>query len=144
MPEALPGFPPLGESVIIAADTVVALEGVIFGKPRNPAEALCFLQALVGTTHEVLTGCAVLYKGEMTSFFARTAVTFWNCPTPLLAAYAATDEVLDKAGAYAIQGNGAFLVEKIEGSFTNVVGLPVAELAAALLEKGIASPCGVS
>ena len=139
-----PALPLLDDCVIVAADTVVALEGTIFGKPQTPEQAFAFLQTLAGKTHEVITGCAIIYRGETTAFFTTTAVTFWNCPTPLLLAYAATDEVMDKAGAYAIQGNGAFLVETIDGSFTNVVGLPVAELAMAFLEKGIASPSRVS
>ena len=126
--------------IIIAADTVVALDGQIFGKPAHAAEALSFLTRLSGRTHEVTTGVAVAHAARIISFHNTTRVTFWDCPPALLQAYAADGEVLDKAGAYAIQGKGAFLVREICGSWTNVVGLPVTELAQCLLNNALAVP----
>lgn len=123
-------------AVIIAADTVVALGGRILGKPRNPEEALEFLRLLSGTTHEVITGCALESTGPRERFFCRTLVSMWACPDELLAAYAAGGEPMDKAGAYAIQGQGAVLVDSIRGSWSNVVGLPLAETVQALLRMG--------
>ncbi len=126
--------------VILGADTVVVLDGEILGKPSDAAEALSFLTRLAGRTHEVITGCAVWADAALTTFAAHTRVTMWDCPPALLARYAASGEPLDKAGAYAIQGAGAFLVESIEGSWSNVVGLPVAELIQVLLEKNAVVP----
>lgn len=129
---------PVRESLIIAADTVVALDGRIYGKPANHEEAFHFLSQLAGKTHEVTTGVALSLHGQVTAFVVTSQVTFWECPPSLLRAYAEDQEVLDKAGAYAIQEKGAFLVQSINGSWTNVVGLPVAELVQVLLDKGYA------
>ena len=132
-----PVFPPLpANGVVIAADTVVALEGRILGKPENPAQALDFLRLLSGKTHEVITGCALESKGLCERFASRTWVSMWKCPDELLAAYAWGGEPMDKAGAYAIQGEGALLVDSIRGSWSNVVGLPMAEIIQALLRMG--------
>ena len=134
-PETLPS-----NAVIIAADTVVALNGRILGKPENHEEALQFLRLLSGTTHEVITGCALESTGLHRHFFCRSLVSMWACPDALLAAYAAGGEPMDKAGAYAVQGQGAMLVESIHGSWSNVVGLPLAETIQALLEVGAIVP----
>lgn len=123
------------ESLILGADTVVSLDDHIFGKPQSNQEALAFLEQLRGKTHDVITGCALLYKGIPCTFFCTTQVTFWQCPDELLYQYAMDDEVLDKAGAYAIQGKGSFLVKEISGSWSNVVGLPVAELVETLVKN---------
>jgi septum formation protein len=123
-------------AVIMAADTVVALDGRILGKPRDPEEALEFLRLLSGTTHEVITGCALEGNGLREHFACRTLVSMWKCPDELLAAYATGGEPMDKAGAYAIQGEGAVLVDSIQGSWSNVVGLPLAEIIQALLRMG--------
>ena len=120
-------------AVLIAADTVVALNGRIFGKPQSPEEALDFLRQLAGKTHEVITGCALEGLGTYEHFACRTQVSMWNCPDALLTAYAHSGEPMDKAGAYAIQGKGAFLVDSIQGSWSNVVGLPLAEVIQGLL-----------
>lgn len=123
-------------AVIIAADTVVALNGRILGKPRDHAQALEFLRLLSGTTHEVITGCALESTSLREYFSCRALVRMWPCPDELLAAYAAGKEPMDKAGAYAIQGEGAVLVDSIRGSWSNVVGLPLAEIIQALLRMG--------
>ena len=134
-PDALPAALP-ANAVIIAADTVVTLNGRILGKPEDSAQALEFLRLLSGKTHEVITGCAMESNGPCERFAARTWVSMWDCPDELLAAYAAGGEPMDKAGAYAIQGEGAILVDSIRGSWSNVVGLPMAEIIQALLRMG--------
>ncbi|NHZ48464.1 Maf family protein, partial [Nitratidesulfovibrio liaohensis] len=129
--------------VVIAADTVVALHGEIMGKPRDRMDAVRMLSRLAGHTHEVVSACCVaLPDGNSETFHAATRVTMWDAPAAALAAYAATGEPDDKAGAYGIQGVGAFLVESIDGSWSNVVGLPVAELVRLLLHHGVIEPKG--
>ena len=86
------------------------------------------LRGLAGNTHRVITGCALLAAGMSHTFAVQSHVRMWNCPDDLLRAYAFSGEPMDKAGAYAVQGMGAFLVESITGSWSNVVGLPLAEL----------------
>jgi septum formation protein len=125
VPEATP--------LIIAADTIVVLRKRILGKPRDPAEALDMLRSLAGKTHTVTTACALVSARERRLFAAHSRVRLWDCPDALLRAYAAGGEAEDKAGAYAVQGAGAALVQSIAGSWSNVVGLPLAELIRALL-----------
>ncbi len=118
------------DDCIIAADTVVALDHCIFGKPRDQKEALHFLQRLQGRTHQVTSGLAVLYKKrhikEITT--ETTSVTFDTFDHTVLQAYVQSGEPMDKAGAYGIQGKGTFLVRSICGSYSNVVGLPMSTL----------------
>lgn len=125
-------------SVILAADTVVSMRGKIFGKPENPEHALAMLACLNGQTHQVFTAFYLNYFGDgrrcSYAQCERTDVTFANWSQEILANYAHSPEPADKAGSYAIQGYGAFLVKKISGSWTNVVGLPLEELVAALLK----------
>lgn len=151
--------PDLAGAVIIAADTVVLLDGHIYGKPKDKAMALTMLRTLAGQTHSVITGCALLHLParlskslgnaaalsppeamEAATFAVKSRVTLWQAPDELLQAYAANGEALDKAGAYAVQGMGAFLVQAIEGSWTNVVGLPMAELLHHMLHLGALRP----
>jgi septum formation protein len=114
---------------VLGADTAVVLDGRIFGKPRDEAEAETFLRRLSGRTHEVMSGVALREPGGAErSDVAVTRVRFRRLEQPDLAWYLATGEWKDRAGAYAIQGKGAALVEDIEGDFWNVVGLPVAAL----------------
>lgn len=129
------------ESVIIAADTVVALDGVIMGKPESPAEALAMLRRLSGRVHTVASGCCVLLPGgKRKTFHAITRVTMWDAPDEALGAYVRSGEPMDKAGAYGIQGIGGFLVKQVEGSWSNVVGLPLAELVSLLLHEQAIEP----
>lgn len=115
--------------LVLGADTVVALGGEVLGKPRDAGHALEMLARLRGAEHAVHTGvCIVREDKSAQDFVATTRVFFWDAPMEMIEAYAASEEVLDKAGAYAIQGNGAFLVREIEGSYTNVVGLPLARV----------------
>ena len=111
--------------VILAADTTVVLDGEIFGKPESPADAVAMLARLQGRTHEVMTAVAVACDGEVAQALDVSRVTFRPADRATLEAYAATGEPLDKAGAYAIQGLGAPLVERVEGDFFGVMGLPL-------------------
>jgi septum formation protein len=114
---------------VLGADTAVVLDGRVFGKPRDEREAETFLRRLSGRTHEVMSGIAVREPGGAErSDVAVTRVRFRRLETPDLAWYLATEEWRERAGAYAIQGRGAALVEEIEGDYWNVVGLPVAAL----------------
>jgi septum formation protein len=120
-----------GRGLVIGADTIVVCEGRILGKPKETDEALAFLLRLSGRTHQVITGVAVVQAetGRAQVAIAVTAVRMRAFGPEEAAAYVATGEPLDKAGAYAIQGQGALLVERIEGDYFNVVGLPLATLA---------------
>ncbi len=114
--------------VVIAADTTVSINGQIIGKPASRAEALDILRTLSGRTHTVFTGLAVLAPSRTTSAIVTSEVTFIQAGEDLLAWYADTDEPYDKAGAYGLQGAGSMLVARVQGSVTNVVGLPLAQL----------------
>ena len=125
-------------SFTLGADTVVALEGEILGKPRDRRHALDMLLRLSGKSHVVISACCCcLPDGTARHVAGEARVHFLPWPRDVLAAYAATDEVLDKAGAYAIQGQGAFLAQRVEGSVSAVVGLPMAQLVSLLLELGV-------
>lgn len=131
----LAGPPPY---TVIAADTVVLRKERILGKPRDADAAYAMLCKLAGHAHSVVTGCAIRVAGETPVTFAvRSGVSMWACPKAMLWAYANSGEPLDKAGAYAVQGAGAFLVERAEGSWSNVVGLPLAELVRELARLGV-------
>jgi len=114
-------------SPVLAADTLVCCEGRILGKPADAAQAAAMLAWLAGRTHEVLTGVALRDPASRTlrEHVARTRVTFRPLDAAQIAAYLAKVHVLDKAGAYALQDHGFDLVERIEGSRTNVIGLPM-------------------
>jgi septum formation protein len=114
---------------VLGADTAVVLDGRVFGKPGDEAEAETFLRRLSGRTHEVMSGIALREPdGAERSDVAVTRVRFRRLEPPDLAWYLATGEWRERAGAYAIQGRGAALVEEIGGDYWNVVGLPVAAL----------------
>ena len=128
-----------GRGVVIGADTIVVCEGHVMGKPRTPDEAREFLLRLAGRTHQVITGLAVVEAGSGRAEVAAsvTAVRMRPFGPAEAAAYVATGEPLDKAGAYAIQGRGAVLVDRIEGDYFNVVGLPLATLTELLRHFGL-------
>lgn len=127
-----------GDSLpVIAADTVVVAEGVILGKPQNEEDAVEMLKQLSGKTHKVMTGIAVSYAGEMFAEVCETEVVFRELTDEEIKKYVATGEPLDKAGAYGIQGMGAVLVEKINGCYNNVVGLPLTRLQLILAKLGV-------
>lgn len=124
---------------VIGADTIVLKGGVILGKPGSLDEARAMLKRLSGQTHKVLTGYAICCKARQ-RFFSETITTdvlFKNLSDDEIEWYIHTDEPFDKAGAYAIQGLGTFLVKSINGSYTNVVGLPVCEVLEFLIREGV-------
>ena len=127
---------------ILGADTVVVRDGRILGKPKDRQVALEVLLALSGRKHLVHTGFCLMNGGERVSAcrVVTTEVCFASFAEDIAAAYVATGEPLDKAGAYGIQGMGGFLVERISGSYSNVVGLPLAEVVGELLRYGVAEP----
>lgn len=158
------------QPVILAADTVVAVDGDILGKPENPAHALRMLERLNGRGHEVISAVCLLLPADaafgaahatgpagsntdmnmdecsvdsfrMLSFSDTSRVFLHRWPQTVLQAYLDTGEPHDKAGAYAIQGQGAVLVERVDGSWSTVVGLPVTQLAQVMLERGLILPC---
>ena len=112
--------------VVIGADTVVIVEGDVFGKPRDQDDARRMLRCLSGRSHDVLTGVALLCGTERRNSVERTRVTMVELDDSTLEWYVASGEPTDKAGAYGVQGIGSRFIERIEGSYTNVVGLPVA------------------
>lgn len=125
------------DTYVIGADTVVALDGKIFGKPRDIEDAKRMLKSLSGKTHSVFTGyCVVCPKtGAAVSKCEETKVTFREMTDSEIDAYIKTREPMDKAGAYGIQGKGSLFVEKIEGDYFNVVGLPVCALGKLLRDE---------
>ena len=124
-------------ALVIGADTVVALEGRIYGKPADEKQAVQTLSELSGKTHQVITGVALVYGDAFFSFHESTDVTFRELDDETIRAYVATKDPLDKAGAYGIQSGGACLVDHIDGDYDNVVGLPVTRLARMLEKLGI-------
>lgn len=116
------------DALVIAADTIVVIDGVILGKPHDRADAVRMLKMLQGRVHEVLTGLSVCVDGRVMSHVERTRVKFRALGEEEISAYVSTGECDDKAGAYAVQGKGSLLVEGIEGDYFNVVGLPVCRL----------------
>lgn len=126
---------------VLAADTTVVLGPELLGKPRDAAEARGMLSRLSGRTHEVHTGVAIAGRaGDST--VVRTRVTFRTLSAGEIDWYVGTGEPLDKAGSYAIQGKGGFMVASVEGSPTNVIGLPLGETLALLSRAGVPLPWG--
>ncbi len=124
--------------LVIAADTIGVLDGVVLEKPIDAADAQRMLMSMSGRSHEVLTGVTVALHGSkearVRSKVVRTVVHFKVLNQREIAHYVGSGEPLDKAGSYGIQGGAGFMVEKISGSFSNVVGLPMAELVSLLSE----------
>jgi nucleoside triphosphate pyrophosphatase len=125
----------------LGADTVVVLGGEVLGKPRDDADAEGMLRRLSGCTHEVMTGYEVYDKEGMRGYgeVVTTRVEFKPLSPQEIRAYVATGGPRDKAGAYAIQGHAAYMVRRVEGSYTNVVGLPLCEVVEALRRVGAVS-----
>jgi len=126
-------------SVVLAADTIVVTDGSPLGKPASPDQARDMLRRLSGRVHEVLTGVWLgrTDDGRSASLVETSRVRFHSCPESVVRWYVSTGEPMDKAGAYAVQGLGALLVAEVEGSWTNVVGLPVEKLAPMLNRIGL-------
>ncbi len=113
------------QDCVIAADTIVYLEGDILGKPHTPDVAKAYLTRMQGKTHVVYTGLAVLKNGNEDVRISETKVTFVPMTEREIDAYVATGEPLDKAGAYGVQGPGGVFVDRVEGNYFNVIGLPL-------------------
>ena len=123
--------------VVLGADTVVFQDGAVYGKPKDAEDARSMLRSFAGRRHDVVTGVAIIAKdGTCYTDAAETKVFFADLTDDEIAAYIATGEPMDKAGAYAVQGRAAAFIPRIEGSFSNVVGLPLAEVASLLREAG--------
>jgi len=127
------------EKWVVGADTIVLKDDAILGKPGSKAEARAMLKQLSGQTHQVLTGYAICCKAKNRKFSetVKTEVLFKSLTDKEIEWYIHTKEPFDKAGAYAIQGLGTFLVKSINGSYTNVVGLPVCEVIEFLIKEGV-------
>ncbi len=125
-----------GEGIVLAADTVVSLDGAILGKPKDEEEAKRMLEELSGRRHDVITAVALLWEGGERVEHETTCVEFRELSETEISSYVAGGEPMDKAGAYAVQGEGRGLVSSLDGSFTNVVGLPIELTARMLAEAG--------
>ena len=127
------------DAVVLAADTLVALDDRIIGKPADLSEAAQILQRLSGRTHQVCSAVAIYQQalGKSAVFHESSRVRFRRLSDAMIQSYLAKVDTLDKAGAYAAQGSGAEIIAKIEGSFTNVVGLPMEKTVAELAKFGI-------
>lgn len=130
------------DSWVISGDTIVCLKETILGKPEDENHAVEMLMLLSGREHTVKTGFCVSHgvKGVSVSRLVATTVQFWHFSRAVARAYVATGEPLDKAGAYGIQGKGGCLVKTITGSYSNVVGLPLCEVIAVLMDNKVIYP----
>ncbi len=131
------------EHVVIGADTSVVFHDEILGKPRDDVHGLQMLQQLRGCSHQVMTGFAVLAGDEQLVEMVTSSVTFHPFPDEVLQGYVASGDGRDKAGGYGMQSKGAFLVQEITGSHSNVIGLPMTELVQVLLDIGAIAPISV-
>ncbi|MEI6189913.1 MAG: Maf family nucleotide pyrophosphatase [Chitinophagia bacterium] len=126
------------DQCIVAADTIVVLEGAVLGKPSDASEAITSLQALSGKSHQVITGVVVLYQGQSHSFSETTNVTFHELTKEQIEFYVENYKPFDKAGGYAIQEwIGVVGIQSIQGDFYNVMGLPVSKLLQKIKQLGI-------
>jgi septum formation protein len=125
---------------VLAADTTVAIAGEILGKPNDRADAERILKTLSGTQHRVLTAVALQFEGRFEVAVSESLVTFTALDAERISAYVQSGEPFDKAGAYAIQGRAAAFVERLEGSYTGVMGLPLFETSNLLRKFGIQVP----
>lgn len=125
------------EDIVIGADTIVVLDDIVYGKPKDAADACRMLGELSGRTHSVWTGIAVVRAGVCMSEAVETRVSIAAITPQEIMRYVATGEPLDKAGAYAVQGHGAVFVERIDGCYFNVVGLPLNALSRLLTTAGV-------
>lgn len=133
----------LGDVLVIGADTVVASEGKILGKPSSQKDAVKMLQSLQGREHEVYTGVTIMARegneNRKKTFHEKTKVVFYPMSDEEIRSYVNTGEPMDKAGAYGIQGKSAVFIKEVSGDYNNVVGLPLARLYQELKNMGIES-----
>jgi len=130
----------LQKKPVLVADTTVALANEILGKPADRADAERILALLSGTQHRVLTAVAITFEGRVEMAVSESLVTFATIDAERIAAYVKSGEPFDKAGAYAVQGRAAAFIERIEGSYTGIMGLPLYETTRLLAKFGIAVP----
>ena len=130
----------LQKKPVLVADTTVALANEILGKPADRADAERMLALLSGTQHRVLTAVAITFEGRVEMAVSESLVTFAPIGAEHIAAYVKSGEPFDKAGAYAVQGRAAAFIERIEGSYTGIMGLPLYETTRLLAKFGIAVP----
>lgn len=132
-----------GDAIVLGADTVVAFGDKILGKPKDEMDAEQMLSMLSGNTHSVYTGVSIVVKqsgqSRAYSFYEETEVTMYPLSKQQILSYIRTGEPMDKAGSYGIQGRGAVFIEKIQGDYNNVVGLPIARVF-----RTIEEACGLS
>jgi len=126
----------LAPKPVLAADTEVVLDDVVFGKPKDAADAVAMLRRLSGKTHQVSTAVAVRWNTQILLTVSSSRVTFRALPVDEIERYVATSEPFDKAGAYAIQGRGAGFISHLDGSYSGVMGLPLFETAEILAKIG--------
>jgi len=124
-------------AIVIGSDTIVVVDGDVLGKPRNEADAVAMLSRLSGRSHVVMTAVAVSWRGAQRSDVVEVGVTFHPLATDDIEAYVATREPMDKAGAYGIQGYGATIVERVDGDYFAVMGLPLQRLVRLMANMGI-------
>ena len=130
-------LPETAQQPVLGADTIVVLDGRVFGKPKDKEEAFNMLMALSGRTHQVMTAVAVVTRCNEKVICSCSKVSFREINPGEARAYGETGEPMDKAGAYAIQGVGSIFVKEIEGSYSGIVGLPLMETAALLRGLGV-------
>ncbi|MGN1195423.1 MAG: Maf family protein [Acutalibacteraceae bacterium] len=123
--------------VVLGCDTVVSLDGKILGKPKTQQEAFEMLSVLSGKTHKVYTGVTVTDSVKTKSFLSESSVEFYTLSDKTVRSYIETEEPMDKAGAYGIQGFGSVLVKRIDGDYFSVMGLPISESARLLADFGV-------
>lgn len=124
-------------AIVIGSDTIVVVDGDVLGKPRNEADAVAMLSRLSGRSHVVMTAVAVSWRGAQRSDVVEVGVTFHPLATDDIEAYVATREPMDKAGAYGIQGYGATIVERVDGDYFAVMGLPLQRLVRLMADMDI-------
>lgn len=122
---------------ILAADTTVAVDGMLLGKPASPEQAAEWLRDYSGKTHKVHSGVAVAWEGQIYTAVSSSSVRFRELSEAEIAAYVASREPMDKAGGYGIQGHAALFIEQITGSYSGIMGLPLFETAALLRQAGM-------
>lgn len=126
------------DDVVVAADTIVVVDGEVLGKPHTKEEAHAMLRQLSGREHIVMTGVTVKKGGRLESFTEKTTVSFRSLSEREIEAYIETGEPMDKAGSYGIQGFGSVFVSKLDGDYFNVMGLPLCSLCPLLRSFGVA------
>lgn len=125
------------DAIVIGSDTIVVVDGDVLGKPRNDDEAIAMLGRLSGRSHTVMTAVAVSWRGAQRSEVVEVGVTFHPLGPEDIAAYVDTREPMDKAGAYGIQGYGATIVERVDGDYFAVMGLPLQRLVRLMADMGL-------